>query len=139
MMATNYGRDISCTDSVRTGRYVRGVRLVGESYYRRLTTPRGMLRGGKEEQDFGFDLMSKIGTLASSATRAALPGQIAAELQKDERTLSIDANVIEDSPDGVGKRWVVSVFAQTTEGPFTLQVGVDAVSAEFLGISEGES
>lgn len=135
---TNFGRDISCTSSLRTGRYVRGVSHVGQSYFRRLTTERGSLRGGKEEQEFGLDLMSKIGTLANESTRAALPGQISTELMKDERSLSIDADIVETTtPDGVGKKWIVTVFAKTTEGPFSLQVGVTSVSAEFLGIAEG--
>jgi hypothetical protein len=135
--ATNFGRDISCTDGLRTGRYARGVTLVGESYYRRLTTPRGALRGGEEEENFGLDLVAKIGSLANASTRAALPGQISSELMKDERSLTIDAAVVESTtPDGVGPKWIVTVFAETTEGPFTLQIGISDVSAELLGIEE---
>ncbi len=135
---TNFGKDMSCTTGLRTSRYVRGVSLVGESYFRRLSTPRGTLRGGEAEQNFGLDLTTKIGTTASPAALAALPGEIASELMKDERSLSIDADIVESrTTDGVGKKWVVTVRAQTTEGPFSLQVGVSDVSAEFLGIAEG--
>lgn len=137
MADTNFGKETSCTTGLRTGRYVRGVSLVAESYFRRLSTPRGMLRGGEDEQNFGLDLTAKIGTVANASERAALPGQIAGELMKDERSLSIDADVAETTLTGGGKRWVVTVRAQTTEGPFTLQLGVTNVSAEFLGIAEG--
>lgn len=134
-MATNYGKDISCTDGLRTGRYASGVRLVGESYYRRLTTPRGMLRGGEAEEDFGFDLTAKIGSVQTKADIAALPGQIANELMKDERSLAIDVSILEEkTDDGVGLKLTFTVEADTTEGPFELQIAVTSVSAELLGI-----
>lgn len=136
-MATEYGKDVSCLTEMRTGRYAKGVRLVAESYFRRLTTPRGMLRGSEAEADFGFDLTEKVGTLASKSARAALPSEITSELMKDERSQSIDVEVTETkTDDGVGVKWIVTIDAVTTEGPFTLQLGVTNVSAELLGITE---
>ncbi len=134
-MATEFGKDTSCSSELRTGRYAKGVRLVAESYYRRLTTPRGTLRGGEEEANFGLDLVGKLGSASTKRDAAALPGQIQSELMKDERTLSVDVTVAE-SVDGPSTSWVVTVEASTTEGPFTLQLSVDDVSVDLLGISE---
>jgi hypothetical protein len=134
-MATNFGKDVSCTDSMRTGRYATGVRLVAESYYRRLTTPRGTLRGGEDEANFGLDLNNYVGQTNSRAAKAALPGQIAAELGKDERTLSVDPEIEETIEAGL-VTWTITIRALTTVGPFTLQIGVGSVSASLLGIRE---
>jgi hypothetical protein len=61
-MSTNYGRELSCTRTLKTGRYVSGVTVVAEAIYRRLTTPRGMLLGGESEGNYGLDLMSLVGS-----------------------------------------------------------------------------
>lgn len=132
-MATSFGRDTSCTTELKTGRYATGIRLVAESYFRRLTTPRGMLRGGEDEANFGLDLTTKIGTVANRSERAALAGQIKTELGKDDRTLDVDVTIAA-STEGPSTTWVVTVEAQTTEGPFVLNIGVSEVSAELLGI-----
>jgi hypothetical protein len=130
-MATYFGRDTSCTTSLRTGRYVRGARLVAEAAYRRLTTPRGMLRGGPDEGEYGLDLLNLIGTAAASGGAAALGGQISAELTKDERIISADAEVV-SVVEGPSTTWTITIEALTTEGPFTLQVAVNEVTTELL-------
>lgn len=135
---TTFGRDTSCANSLRSGRFVTGVRLVAESYYRRLTTPRGLLRGGEEEANYGLDLTALVGQPVSASEAAALPGRVEAELLKDERTLSVTVSILpEKTDDGVGVRWLVTVDADTTEGPFTMQMGVTDVTAELIGIQEG--
>ncbi|MTV47148.1 hypothetical protein GM528_12520, partial [Streptococcus pneumoniae] len=57
-MTTYFGYDISCTRGMKSGRFVSGVELVAQAYYRRLTTTRGTLIGGEEEQNYGLNLMS---------------------------------------------------------------------------------
>lgn len=134
-MATNYGRDISCTDSLRTGRYASGPRLVAEAAYRRLTTPRGMLRGGTDEEHYGFDLLQKIGEVGSAAVLAAsLPGQIRNELLKDERITSVDVvvTVVKTTP---GIELFIAINAETDAGPFGLTLGVSEVSVDMLGLT----
>jgi hypothetical protein len=132
---TNFGRDISCADALRTGRFATKARLVGEAAYRRLTTPRGMLRGGEEEQNYGLDLTELIGSTSTKADAAALPGRIRAELQKDDRIESVDVTVTEVT-EGPSTSFVVAIEATTGAGPFTLTVGVDEVSVELLGLTE---
>jgi len=130
---SNFGRDTSCTTSLRTGVLVSGRRLVAEACYRRLITPRGMLRGGEDEANYGLDLSDLIGSVATKAAAAALPGQIQAELSKDERIESVTATVT-STVDGPSTSWVVSIEGTTAEGPFSLVIGVSEVTVDLLGI-----
>ena len=133
---TNFGRDLSCMTGLRTGRFATGARLVGEAAFRRLTTPRGALRGGEEEQNYGLDLTELIGSTSPKATAASLPGRIRAELLKDERIEEVSAEVT-DVSDGVSTRFDIVIEALTSEGPFELQLLVDGVTVELLGFTEG--
>ena len=135
-MTTNYGRETSCTTSLRTGRFVSGVRVVAEAAYRRLITPRGLLRGGAEEANYGLDLAELVGSASSAALAAALPGRIQAELMKDERIESVDVTVLR-VVDGPASTFTITVEATTGSGPFTMQVRASEVTVELLGITEG--
>jgi hypothetical protein len=128
-----YGRDISCATSLTPGRLVSGARLLAEAAFRRLTTPRGMLRGAEDEGSYGLDLSEIIGSVTIAADAAALPGRIQAELLKDERFESVDVRVV-DSSEGAFKAFVIYVEVFTTEGPFTLTLRAEEVSVELLGI-----
>lgn len=133
-MATNFGKDISCTSGVRSGRYASGRRLVAEACYRRLSTPRGMLRGGDEEADYGIDLSEYLGASRPKAAAASLPAIIEGELRKDERVEQVDVTV-EVETGTPGTSLVVTVRVTTAEGPFDLQLAVSEVSVSLLGIS----
>ena len=135
-MATNFGTDTSCTTALRTGRLVSGVRLVAEAAYRRLSTPRGMLRGGDDEANYGIDLADEIGQSNPAATAASLPGRIEAELLKDERIDQVDATVTV-TVDGPSTSFSVVIECQTGEGPFSLQLAVSDVTVALLGITPG--
>lgn len=131
--ASSYGKDISATTELRTGRYATGVRLVAEAVFRRLTTPRGMLRGDEEEQNYGLDLTELIGSVSTSSDAAALGGRIRSELKKDERLERVDV-VVTASSNRVAKTFLIQIACVTTEGPFELQVSVGEVTVELLGI-----
>ncbi len=132
-MATDFGREVSCTTALKPGRFVSGARIVAESIYRRLTTPRGVLRGTEEEANFGLDLTELIGSVSTKTDIASLPGRIRSEILKDERVESVDVRVVETS-DAVAKSFAVFIEAVTTLGPFTLNIEVDEVTAALLGI-----
>ncbi len=134
-MSTDYGRDTSCTDSLQTGRFVTGVRLVGQACYRRLTTPRGMLRGGEDEDNYGLDISELIGSGNPKSVAATLPGRISAELSKDERIESVEVEVLV-TKDGPETNLSVTVKCQTGAGPFTLVLLASAVTVELLGIED---
>lgn len=133
-MATDFGYDTSCVDSLRTGRFVSGVRLVAEAAYRRLITTRGMLQGGDDEANYGFDLADAIGSANTAATAAALPGQVESELMKDERIDSVTVTIVQTQ---VGPAWAfnVTIEAQTALGPFSLVLSVTEVTTQILGIA----
>lgn len=133
-MATDFGKDVSCTDALHTGRYVTGNRLVAEALYRRLTTPPRVLRGGEEEDDYGFDLTAAIGSAVTKSDAAALEGQISAEAQKDERIQTCKATVTR-IVNGPSVEFSILIECTTALGPFALTLGVDDVSAELLGVA----
>jgi phage baseplate assembly protein W len=134
-MATDFGRDTSCTTGRRTGRIVTGPRLVAEAIFRRLTTPRGRLRGGKGEQNYGMDLTDLIGQATSKARVAAMGGQIATEVEKDDRILSADVSVVATDI-GPGVELTITVRSTLKSGgTFELVLGVSEVTVTLLGVS----
>lgn len=133
---SNFGKDTSCVSSVRTGRYVNGLRLVAESVFRRLTTPRGMLLGGEDEENFGLDLTELIGSASTTADAAALPGRIRSELLKDERIESVDVNVVSTVRAGAVS-YIITIEAFTSLGPFTLTLAASDVTVSLVGLAEG--
>ena len=139
-MAIDYGRDLSCTDALTPGRYVTGTRLVGQALYRRLTTPRGMLRGGEEEAIYGLDLTELLGaSLNDTATEvASLAGRIEAECLKDDRISNVDVTVT-PTVNGPSTSYEIVLFVESSEGPFSLTLGVEDVTVSLLGLNEGES
>lgn len=79
-----------------TGRLARGIVNVVLALYRRLTTPRGTLRpldedSNEDELTYGFDLAQYCGAVGPELAVLIAPGQIAAELQKDDRVVSVFA------------------------------------------------
>ena len=133
-MSVDYGRDISCTDSLLTGRFATRARLVAQAAYRRLITPRLALRGGEEEQNYGLDLTELVGSSKTKADAAALPGRIRTELMKDERIETCSADVLV-TVEGPATVFTITIVAETSEGPFTLTVLSTDVTTELLGIS----
>jgi len=134
-MAEGYGVSVWCLDSMQTGRYVSGARAVAQSIYRRLTTPRGTLRGGAEESTYGLDLPGLVGAATEPADLAALPVRIQAELLKDDRIARVTATVT-DATLGPGETTVTVELAVTlndSQGSFTLTLAVDSVNVGILG------
>lgn len=133
-MATDLGRDTSCTDEIKTGRFVTGARLVAQAAYRRITTPRGSLRGGEEEANYGIDITALCGRTNPKATAAALPGRIRNELAKDQRIGAMTIDVLVTTV-GASTSFQVTISAATAEGPFELVLLASSVSVELLGIA----
>lgn len=134
-MAVDFGKDISCTKTLRTGRFSTGVRLLGEALFRRLITMPGTLRGGEDEQNYGFGIQQRIGKIASASQLAALPGQISAELDKDPRVLSTEVTVVDSTPGGADRTLLITIDVQSDGGPFELVISASAVTAEIVKVS----
>lgn len=135
---TTFGRDISCTDGgIRSGRFVTGPRLVAEAIYRRLTTRRGLLRGGDAEANYGIDLSAMVGAVQASRDAASLPGRIEAEIRKDERIVDVHVDVLTIT-DVASITYRISIDADTGEGPFSLVLDASGITTEILQIQAGE-
>lgn len=134
MNDTDFGRDISCTDSIRTGRFATNLQLVGEACYRRLTTPRGMLRGGDDEAEYGLDLTELIGASNPDAIVVSLPARIRSELTKDPRVDAVAVDVVHVRS-GASSAFTIAIDVTTGLGPFTLQILATEVTTELLGIT----
>jgi hypothetical protein len=92
-----------------------------------------MLLGGEEEKNFGFDLLDLIGSVVTESDAAALPGRIEAEAKKDERIDEVSVHVVR-TQEGPATSFKITIDCTTAEGPFTLQLGVDEVTVELLGL-----
>lgn len=134
-MSTDFGRDLWCTDELRTGRFVSGLRLLAQAAYRRITTPRGTLRGGEAEENYGLDLVGLVGSIDVDNLVASLPDRIRLELLKDERIEGVETEV-DRVDEGPGTRFLLTISIVSALGPFSLRVSVNEVSAELLGITE---
>jgi hypothetical protein len=89
-VSAGYGTEVWCTDSIVPGRYATGWRVVAQALYRRVITPRGMLRGGEEEAAYGFDLAGYVGAVGYPTAVNAIPGIVRGEWLKDDRVADVD-------------------------------------------------
>lgn len=131
---TDFGTDVSCTTSLRSGRLVSGLRLVGEAAFRRLTTPAGSLVGGEDEANYGIDLTSFVGQPNPKLLAATLPGRIRAELKKDERINAVKS-VVFVNQSGASTELEITISIETDIGPFDLKIAVNEVRASLVGLS----
>lgn len=137
-MATGYGVDTWCADSLVTGRLDSGPGLVLRAIYRRYITPRGTLRGGDDEEVYGFDLSSYVGSTDAEIVLRTLPALMQAEALKDDRVVTAVATVArEDSPDGtisIVATVRIRLAGELTD--FALTLGISEVTTRLLGIQE---
>jgi hypothetical protein len=132
---TDFGYDTSATDGIRAGKLVRGVRLVAEAAYRRLITPAGSLRGGKDEENYGLDLSDYIGRVDSKAVASALPGVIRAELLKDDRIETVSVTVTRTDLGAGAYSYAIAIACTTSQDEsFILTVAATDVDTTLLGI-----
>lgn len=130
-MTTDFGRDTWCLDSPRTGRLVTGTTLVAQRVYRRLITPRGMLRGGEDEANFGLDLSGLIGNVSLST--GAIEGMIRGEVLKDPQVETATVTAAK-STSGAASSYSIEVSCTTALGPFDLVLEVSDVTVALVGL-----
>lgn len=115
----SFGADIYCDDSLQPRRVARGLTLVAQRCKHRLMTPRGSLRGGPEERNFGLDVIGMLGSVASAQDAEMLAGQIESELLKDRVVESVDVTFAQTEVSG-GHSFAFSVHVFTAEGSFSM-------------------
>lgn len=133
-----YGLDTYCYDRLVPGRLVSGPELVAQAVFRRLTTPRGTLRGGEDESVYGLDLQDFIGTVGTSDAVDALPDAIATEVKKDDRVDLCDVEVTADrsSSDGLVALLIDVTYSLHAEtDTFTLSVRASDLDVSLLGLT----
>lgn len=136
-MSEGYGFDSWCFDELQTGRMVSGAELVAQAIYRRLTTPRGTLRGGEEESVYGLDLLDFVGQVGSQAALDALPDVVEAEVLKDDRVLTCDVECTPttDTDGTVAIVMTVTATLRDDSDQFILTLSVDDVSVTVVGVT----
>jgi hypothetical protein len=131
-MAVGFGTDIWCLDSLQPGRFARGNVLLAQAVYRRWTTPRGTLRGGPEEANYGIDVAGYVGAVGPATAVAALPGIMRAEALKDDRVADVEVAAAWDQ---ATETLTLSAVIVPADGraSFPLTLAVDAVGVELIG------
>jgi hypothetical protein len=129
-----YGRDTYCLDALRPGRWARGKQLLAQRLYHRLITPRGSLRGGDQEANFGYDLAGKIGSTDARTLASMLPVQIQNELGKDEEVDAVKVTATSSTNAGQVSWSITISVTPNTVGPFDLVLAASAVTVELLGV-----
>ncbi len=127
------GRDTYCLTSLQPGRMAKGVTLLAHRLFRRLITPRGALRGGEDEANYGLDLAGKCGSTENSILDSMLPVMIQNELLKDPAVDSVKVTATRETVAGL-TAWAINIEVQSDEGPFDLLVSASSVTVELLGI-----
>lgn len=138
VIVVDFGRDTWCRDSLRTGRLASGLELVAQRCYHRVTTPRGSLRGGEDEENFGIDLSAEIGALAGDGNALRLQGAIEGELRKEEVVDTVKATVSE-TVNGAEVAYDITIEVETAEGPFELVLAASEVSVDLLKLNIPEA
>jgi hypothetical protein len=110
--------------------------LVGQRCYHRLITPRGALRGGEDEANFGLNLTEEIGRRSGPGQSESLRGRIEQELLKEVELASVEVSVT-TVEEGATATYAIEVVGYTAAGPFTLVLAASEVTVELLGLKEG--
>lgn len=139
MADLGYGTDTWAGDSLVTGRFSRGPTHVVLAMYRRLITPKGTLRpleeeSNEDELDYGFDVAQFCGASEPERVVLTAPGQIQAELRKDDRVQDVACVArIEYRTDGTAVLFFdVSVVLINGGGRFSFTVKVADLTASLL-------
>lgn len=136
LVAEPYGRDTSATTRIHRGRVVSGTRLLAEAAFRRLITERGTLL---DDPNYGFAVKQFLNADMTPARKAAAPGLIKLEIQKDDRLVdgSVAVDITEERMPNGSLEWTIDASAVgVDEGPFEFSVLVSDVTVELLAIPE---
>lgn len=119
---TNFGRDVLCVGSLRTGRYAVGVAVVAQRFLHALTTPRGAVMGDEHHANWGDDLLDCVGLPGGVEAETAIRAKINRAASNDEAIAGVVTRVVSSqASDGT---WMHGVYvdAQTAEGPFQIVI-----------------
>lgn len=126
-MAAGFGADTFCDHTgLRPGRLVRGNLALAQALLRRATTPRGVLRGGEEESNYGLDVAGYVGSVGPQIAARALPSVLRTEWLKDDRVADVAIEgLVTQNTDGTSDVVLSCVVQPADESetfPLTLSV-----------------
>jgi hypothetical protein len=126
-MATGFGADTFCDhNGLRPGRLARGNQLLAQALLRRIRTPRGVLRGGEEESNYGLDVVGYVGSVGPQLAARALPAVIRTEWLKDDRVADVAiTGTVTENQDGTSDVFLACVVQpsdSTDTFPLSLRV-----------------
>lgn len=128
----DYGSDISCTsDCDANFSELAGddPRLVAESCWRTITSPRGSIPGSPDD---GWDVSQLLRTGATPSEQRTWPGLVRSELLKDDRIDSLSVKFRQITSD----TWEIAITGTTeTGGEFELVGELTATSAVLKDLS----
>ena len=128
---SDFGTDIAALGGIgKKFRLVSGVLNYIQAIVRRLSTPRG---GLFYAPDYGFDVREFLNETDSLDARFSLEVNVAAECEKDPRTVAAEAEVLEVG-DGSFK---LRLRLETTEDEVELVLQVEQVTVEVLYANAG--
>ena len=131
-MTTNYGIDLSATDTIDATRTVTGERLLAEAAYRRLITPRGKLRYAP---NYGLCLSDLLNADVTNDFLAGIPALVRAELLKDERLQEVNVTYSVDRTAAPSIAITLDIEGIAKDGgEFSLVLKATEVTVELLGI-----
>src|SRR5262249_35544866 len=123
-MTLDFGTDLDCGDDLNPlGSTVTGPLCLAQAIQRRLSTPRGMVI---DAPNYGRDLREYLSRGMAAENIEAIPGEVRAELLKDERLEEVD--VVPTMPASDALR--LDIACQTAEGPFSLVLDVTQAAVE---------
>lgn len=113
----------------------RGATVVVQALFRRGITPKGTLRGGDEELNYGFDISGYIGAVGDDVAMRSLPGQLQQEYLKDDRVLEVQVTpyIFTDAAKQVSIDLAVTGILADSEEPFAFTIRANSVTVELLG------
>lgn len=115
-----FGTDLSCTDDLTSDMAEipgNSTLVVAQSNYRRLTTPRGSLI---DDPNYGIDINSFLGSGLTDTLLQQIPGQVAAELKKDDRNETVEVSFRQTG----SVSFDLDVKGTTADGPYTLTFAI---------------
>lgn len=129
-MTTDYGSDIvAIPDLDPTFSPVTGPRVVAQAIARRLSTPRGSL---PFYPNYGIDVRDYLNERITVGSLAQIRRDVESECMADERVRSADVSAAHNTETGEMR---LTVSGTTLDGPFSLVLGVSAVSVTLLSVT----
>lgn len=129
-MSVDFGQDVAVfPDLDLTFAPLTGPRVVAEALARRLSTPRGTL---PFSDNYGLDLRSWLNETIAPGRLGQLRRDLEAECLKDERVDSVASVAVLDAMQGALS---IRLAITTAAGPFSLVLGVTAVTVAVLSVS----